>query len=129
MGGLPPPKKRANHMSHLKFPKDKEAFIADAIKIASDIYVDQLDCKVSIARQPTEKTVDQVVQLAFSKPGTHFGIYSRRGKVNMWGEDHTYFEVSARVYGDNDIDYFLWIEIDDTPELSALFTKYNVTVN
>jgi len=116
-------------MYQFKFPEDREAFIADAIKIASHVHVDQLDCSVSMLRQPTEKTIDQVVQLAFSKPGTHFGIYSRRGKVNMWGDEYQiYFEVSARVYGDNDIDYFLWIEIDDTPELGQLFAKYNVTI-
>lgn len=101
------------------FPDNKEQFLRKAISYAFDVKVDQLDANKSIARQPTDKTLEEVLQICLGK-NTHYVMILRDDR--NWGGT-LYYHICARSMGN--IDYFLWISVD-VNKAKKLIKEFNL---
>lgn len=104
-----------------KIPKSKrEKILREAIKVASQVRVDQLDCSVSCARQPTDKTVEEVLKLGLNDAHTLYSFILRAGQ----GMYEDYYDVGLSTIGVRP-EYFLWIELSIDNGL-ALIKKFKL---
>lgn len=87
------------------FPEDKESFLWECIAESDKTWVDQLDCRISPARQSTDLSVGEVMDIGLHDPKTHYTFIFRQG----YGQPD-YFETGLSTIG-NSPDYFLWINL------------------
>jgi len=110
-----------NHRASYLIPKGQaQKIITDARKLAFSEEVDQLDCSISLARQPTTKTVDEVMEIGFRNFSTFYNFIYRA----PIGGDEEYFDVgfctmSARP------EYFLWLRLT-TKAAQKIIKKYKL---
>ena len=83
---------------HLPKP---EPVIRAAMKVGK-VWVDELDCSKSFSRQPTKKTVKEILQMCLNSNNT-FWVFIERDFPKQ------YFDVGCCTM--TTPDYFLWIEI------------------
>lgn len=105
-------------------PKDKAREILElAISVALDVRVDQLDCSISWARQPTDKNIEEVLEIGLSKSNTHYNfIYRDMSVITNSSED--YWDIGFSTIALKP-DYFLWITLQ--PENGwEIVKKYNL---
>ena len=102
--------------------KNKVALIKDAIKLAHYKEVDQLDCSVSFARQPTDKTIEEVFQIGIKNKCTHYNFIYREP---LCGEEE-YFDVGFATMGLHP-EYFLWLRLDINVA-QELIDKYKLEI-
>lgn len=98
----------------LKFPlHTREACLREAIKISHDVHCDQLDCSINIARQPTDKTPEQVLELGMDDRRTHYHFIRRDGYPldGPLYEDGYYDVGLSTMFTGSPPDYFLWIKL------------------
>ncbi len=77
-------------------------------------YVDQLDCKVSFCRQPTKKTVEEVIKIGLNKETStlfHFIYRDMSFLPQEYPQNHDYWEIGLSTMGLTP-DYFLWIRLN-----------------
>ncbi len=89
------------------------ALLTDAIAISYATRVDQLDCSVSFARQPTKKTVEEVIAIGLHKDtSTLFNFIYRDMSFlpQEYPENHNYWEIGFSTLCLTP-DYFLWINL------------------
>jgi hypothetical protein len=96
-------------------------FFKDAMDMAFYIKVDQLDCSVSIARQPTDKSVDWVVDTIVSDPTSHLTCIERQP---MFYDSEPYFDIGGSTMCKRP-EYFLWIMVR-VPNAEKLIEKYKL---
>lgn len=109
--------------SYLLPPDIAEAVIRDSMAVASVVRTDQLDCNVSWARQPTDKTPEQVIRLGVKGKNTLWNFIWRTYPVEYVdvGLVTTVHVPSKRA----SIDYFLWLEL--SPENAQdIISKYKL---
>lgn len=105
-------------------PKIARRLIKDAMKICYNVRTDQLDCSVSWARQPTDKTPDDVLKMTRKKNAST--LWSFIYRTGVFGDvDH--WDVGCCVYGGKkkQPEYFLWIKLDEESGLK-LIKKYKL---
>jgi hypothetical protein len=86
-----------------RIPKGKAGeLLLKAISLSKDVKVDELDCAKSFRRQPTDKTIEEVLKIGLEDGASFHFIY----RLECGG----YFDVGLRTCGD--IDYFLWIKLN-----------------
>jgi len=96
--------------SFFKLPKSKaEKVLGEALKIATTITVDQLDCIKSFCRTPTIKTTDEILKMGVESPNTHY-VFIINGYNNSINESMT--DIGLSVSAKDNITYFLWINVD-----------------
>jgi hypothetical protein len=108
------------HRTPYLIPKSKaESVIRDAIKIAKSVKADQLNCSISIQRQPTDKSVEEVLRLALDSPRTlwNFIFHQDLG-------DGAYYDIGCCTMT-LPTDYFLWIVVDPV-QGEALVAKHGL---
>ena len=95
-----------------KLPKDIAPLIQDCINSAENIVCDQLDCSVSARRQPTDKTMEEIIAMDTIRFNFIFRPYQ-----NIYQFVAATFNCST--------DYFVWIDI---PPLKGdkIINKYNL---
>jgi hypothetical protein len=86
------------------FPQNKKQFLEDCVAVADKVWADELDCSKSFARQPTDKTVEEVLEIGLNTK-SHYTFIFREG----YGQPD-YFETGLSTLG-NHPDYFLWINL------------------
>lgn len=100
---------------NLQFKLTKElAFklLPEAISLSKSIMVDELDCSKSVLRQPTIKTIEEVIQIINSQKYCHSTFIFRPGRFEINGGDG-YFELVISTFCQQP-EYFLWIQLDFT---------------
>lgn len=108
-----------NFFCRRNLPKDQiEAIMRAAMKVARKVHVDQLDCSVSMQRQATTKTVEEVLQMGLSSPKTlwNFTIKYDLGEI-------AYADIGCCTM--THPDYFLWIETS-VKAAEKLVKKFNL---
>lgn len=78
-----------------------------AMALAYHFYCDELDCSKSFARQPTDKTSREVLEIGLRTPGTLYNFIYR--DYRAW--DKEFFDVGLSTIGQAP-NYFLWISLD-----------------
>lgn len=86
------------------FPENKKEFLEECMSVADHVWTDELDCKKSFARQPTDKTPKEVLELGL-KTKSHYTFIYRAGY-----NEPDYFETGLSTIG-NTPNYFLWINL------------------
>jgi len=102
-------------------PKAKEEFLRKAINVAYSVKVDKLDCSESFARQPTSKTVEEVLQICLASRNTHYTCILR-DETEYGGKK--YYDIGASTIGAAP-NYFLWIYVD-VESAEKLIREYNL---
>lgn len=95
----------------------QEALIREGLTHADDVKVDQLDCSQSFRRQPTDKTIDQVLELCLADSRIFATLIGR-----MLNEPHFELVVSTMAQTP---EYFLWIRLS-LEAAGDLVDKYNL---
>ena len=100
-------------------PREKaQDILEDAISLANRIFTDELDCSISMYREPTNLTILEILEKGLNQKFTHFHFMERN---SLW---RNYFDVGLSTGGDQP-HYFLWIEV--LPEQAQiLIEKYNL---
>lgn len=108
--------------SAYEIPKPKrKSIILEALNLAYYKEVDELDCSKSFARQPTNKSIDEVLKIAFTDKKALYNFIFR--KMDYFGEED-YFDVGFSTLG-TEPNYFLWLKL--TPEDGfKLIEKYKL---
>jgi hypothetical protein len=106
-----------------RLPNAKEDFLRKALSLAFDVRVDQLDCSVSWTRQPTDKTIEEVLQLCLAAKNSHYVCILRDERDYVTGK--MYYDIGASTMNTQDTDYFLWINIDMEPA-EKLIKEFNL---
>lgn len=92
-----------------KIPKSKaKKVIQDALDIAKDVRVEELNCQKSFRRVPTKKSVSEVFRMGLNNSNTlwHFCI-------RYWESDITINSTDIGLStGPSGITYFLWIDVE-----------------
>jgi hypothetical protein len=81
--------------------------IMRALQLSTSVRVDQLDCSVSWCRQPTEKSVSEIIEIWENSKGVFNCIF--RDLKSFMPESESYWDVGLSTFGP--ISYFLWIEL------------------
>jgi hypothetical protein len=87
------------------FPQNKKQFLENCMAVADKVWADELDCSKSFARQRTDKTVEEVLEIGLNTK-SHYTFIFREG----YGQPD-YFETGLSTIG-NTPDYFLWINLE-----------------
>jgi hypothetical protein len=105
-----------------KVPKSRaEECIREALKLSYFVNVDELDCSKSFARQPTNKTVGEILEIGFKYKSTLYNFIYK--DVAFVGEE-PYYDVGFSTVGLKP-EYFLWLKL--TPENGQkLIEKYGM---
>lgn len=91
-----------------RIPKDNiSAIFAEAMLLANYIYVDELDCAKSFARQQTDKTIEEVFEIALNNKSTLWNFIYR---PHLFNGENPYFDIGCSTIGLKP-DYFLWIRL------------------
>jgi len=111
------------HRRHYRLPAEKaEKVILAAMKVSFRMWVDELDCKKSLARQPSHKTVADFFNL------------SKSGVKILWncilrepvGDNPAYADIGgSTLINPGGPDYFLWVHVP-IPEAEALIRKFKL---
>jgi len=96
-----------------RLPGAKEDFLRKAMSLAFDVRVDQLDCSISVARQSTDKTIEEVLQMCLAGKNTHYVCILRDERDYFSGK--LYYDIAASTMNPGSTDYFLWINVDVEP--------------
>ena len=95
------------------------SFMKDCISKSYKVKVDELDCYNSIRRQPTKKTIKDVLEIS-KKDSNAFYTFVLR--ILTFRNEDPYIEAGIRTNSKEDgNDYFLWIHIK--PEKLEYFIK------
>ena len=106
------------------FPKERFwEIVDDAIKLAFNVRVDELNCSTSWSRQVTDKTVEEVIEILKADKKCHQVFIHRR-----YFENHLEIGGSTMSRQKNDITYYLWITVD-IEHLQFFIDRYGVKVN
>lgn len=103
-------------------PKDifRELF-TEAIEISDRCWIDMLDCKRSWRRMPSDKSIEEIMDMCEQGKPFLTCIY-RVGRPE--GADD-FYEFSASTMNVNEPDYYLWVLVK--PEYARkLITKYGL---
>lgn len=101
-------------------PKNKaKAIFEEAISLAKCVRVDQLDCSVSCARQNTDKTIQEVLQLGLKDKRTFYNFVIRAPQDNFPART----DIGLSTGGP--ISYFLWIDIN-IDKAREMINKYKL---
>lgn len=106
-----------------RLPNAKEDFLRKAMSLAFDVRVDQLDCSISAARQSTDKTIEEVLQMCLAGKGTHYVCILRDERDYFSGK--LYYDIGASTMNPGSTDYFLWINVDVEPA-EKLIKEFNL---
>jgi len=91
-----------------KIPRAKAKQVLEAaMALAYHVHCDELDCSKSFARQPTDKTPQEVFEIGLKTPGTLYTFIHR--DYRGWEQD--FFDVGLSTIGQVP-NYFLWISLD-----------------
>lgn len=107
-----------------KLPRSKaERVIREAMSMAKWIKTDQLDCNVSVARQDTDKTPEEVLKMGLKDKNTlwHFVIRYRIENIPA----RTDIGLSTGI--GTGITYFLWTDVD-VAKAYDLAMKYKLKI-
>jgi hypothetical protein len=105
-----------------KIPKGKAAeILGKALALSRNVKVDQLDCSVSVRRQPTDKTILEVLTLGLENSSFYHFIH--REGMN-WLDEEEYYDVGLSTCGLTP-DYFLWIKLS-IEQGNKLIQDYNL---
>jgi hypothetical protein len=91
----------------------KEDFLRKAMSVAFDVRVDELNCCESSCRRPTNKTVEEILQLCLAAKNSHYVCILRDERDYATGK--MYYDIGASTMNTQDTDYFLWINVDIEP--------------
>jgi hypothetical protein len=93
-------------------PSVAKKLLPEAINVAESVKVDQLDCSVSWRRQPTDKTIEEVLALGLSNPDTIYSFIYRDQSFlpQEYPENCDYWDVGFRT-DTPQAEYFLWIRL------------------
>lgn len=102
--------------------ENKREFIANCIAQSYLVLRDELDCRKSWCRVPTEKTTVEILDLTDNKGNLVIWTFIVRDRSFM---DETYIDAGLRVGSPEGVDYFLWVRIN-TEKLDYFVDKYNL---
>lgn len=83
-----------------------EKFLSKSISSSYEVKVDQLDCSKSFHRVPTDKSVEEVLNILLNTESHYVMIYR---SMEFFGEDD-YWDVGGSTMTSNP-EYFLWIRL------------------
>ena len=106
-----------------RLPNAKEDFLRKAMSLAFDVRVDQLDCSISAARQSTDKSIEEVLQMCLAGKNTHYVCILRDERDYYSGK--LYYDIGASTMNPGSTDYFLWINVDVEPA-EKLIKEFNL---
>ncbi len=104
-----------------KLPIDKKElkeFLEYCMSIAEKVWADELDCKKSYARQPTDRTPEEVLKMGLEIP-SNFVFVLRNGYTSP-----NYFETGLSTLTTHPY-YYLWITLSVEDGLKVI-EKYNL---
>lgn len=90
----------------IPLPKAKQVLEA-AMALSYRVWCDELDCSKGFARQPTNKTPQEVFEIGLKTPGTLYTFIRR----DYRGFEKEFFDVGLSTIGQAP-NYFLWISLD-----------------
>jgi len=67
-------------------PAKAKKVLGEAISLSKKVLVDQLDCRVSFCRQPTDKTVEEILNMGLNEKPTHYHFIYRPKLSEMFDE-------------------------------------------
>jgi hypothetical protein len=102
-------------------PEIREKLFRRAMEVADHIKVDQLDCSVSIHREATDKTPEEVLQFVLAEKRPHCVMIER--EMGFVGQKD-YWDVGASTF-DTSPTYFLWIKLS-IPVGEALIKEFEL---
>lgn len=93
----------------------RKEILERAISLAKKVHVDELDVQKSILRQPTDKTVKEVLEIGLRHPRTHYHFILRPTEYNHCNNSivEGYFDVGLSTAFLQTVDYFLWITLGE----------------
>lgn len=98
----------------LTFPMHtREACLREAMRISHHVHCDQLDCSVSVQRQPTDLTPEQLLEMGLNERRTHYHFIRRDEAFPCDGPlyQNGYYDVGLSTIRSEGPDYFLWIRL------------------
>jgi len=103
-------------------PEKREALMRRGMELADHVYIDKLDVNCGVARVPTSKTPEEVLQICLELgDDAHWVMIERDMKfVNQ----HGYWDLGASTMA-NHPDYFLWIRLN-IPVGEALIKEFDL---
>lgn len=107
----------SNRSSFIIRPEVAELVIRDAMELSDVTRTDQLNCRVSCARQPTDKTPEQVLRMGLKGKNT-FWIFILRDYPRDYAD-------IGLVSNQKGTDYFLWLELS-IKNAKMLISKYEL---
>jgi len=89
-----------------------EMVLRDCLMASYDTKVDQLDCSKSVARQKTDKTVEEILQMGLNYDHTLYSfIYKDMSFLPQeYPKNHDYWDVGLSTLT-SDVSYYLWIRL------------------
>ena len=101
-------------------PKKKAKKVMEkAISLANSVKADELDCAISLARQPTNKWPLEVLQMGLKNDNTLWTFIIRKNSEYY----PPYTDIGCRT--GRDPEYFLWIDMD-IDEAMKIVKKYKL---
>lgn len=96
-----------------KLPSDISPLFDDCLKSAKNVYCDQLDCSVSVCRQPTNRTIDEIMAMETVRFDFIFRSYEN------------IYQFVAATMNPLKPDYFIWIDLEPL-EGDKIVEKYKL---
>jgi hypothetical protein len=98
--------------------------LKEAKELCSEIHLDQLDCSKSFFRVKTEKSFDDIVEIAKKSSFYHFTFIYRKSDCQFIMNGQDYIETGISVINDC-VDYFIWVNLE-TKHLDYFVQKYGL---
>lgn len=97
--------------NNYKLPNKKrwKELILDSETKSFKKWNDQLDCSVSLSRQPTDKTIQEILDISDSYKFNHWTFIIRKDPFEI---EDPYIEVGLSTSGLNQVAYLIWIQCD-----------------